>query len=580
MTDSIMRPKLLSIIVTGRNDSHMGNFKYRLTTCISYIASKLKGLGRLDDVEIMITDWNSDVPLSKALVLTPEAAQICRFVYVPPNVARGKLRPDQVFNGACAINVSLRRARGEFSITMPADVIIPNFSLQLLFELLDGKTVLPFKLDSCLFMAGLKNISYDVVDKELDIDEWDRYLLLNSGELTRGQRWPGLGLGALSMMHYSLWHACRGFDEQLCDWGWNEAELTMRISQYHPWIELSSLGIAVFDMDHRGRRGCCELKPRKSNPYIVHSSFAVNDENWGLGGYEPDIQTAENTAKLQKADKHPKEFAPIKIWDKTRGELLAEMTNREAQEHLQSISKKFWWNIDEAEWESLSALAWYSLYRSPRNYLELGIRKEYAAVVVAAASPSVEIYGVDSWQAEDNKPNPSPYSLSKLLYSIGYRGYLRLLTGDPRTAFKRLRDSSIGPLSLDLALVRQDISGTDAIQQLSEIVSCLAPGGMIVFIGASTDNFRHVWGKIQTKFSQFTYLQCKTGKTGLILAVSLSDKDTSASLDIENGLRVDFGNPRGFAGRFHAAYRILWIIKKFPRYTKRIWELFLAENLR
>ena len=57
---NISSPKLLSMVVMGRNDDYMGNFKYRLSTCINYVARNLKKLGRLDHVELMVTDWNSE----------------------------------------------------------------------------------------------------------------------------------------------------------------------------------------------------------------------------------------------------------------------------------------------------------------------------------------------------------------------------------------------------------------------------------------------------------------------------------------------------------------------------------------
>lgn len=84
----VRRPKLLSVVVTDSNEDYVGNFKYRLTTCINYIARNLKDLGRLDDLEILVTDWNSGVPLSKVLALSPEAKQIWDF---PFSLKIGKL---------------------------------------------------------------------------------------------------------------------------------------------------------------------------------------------------------------------------------------------------------------------------------------------------------------------------------------------------------------------------------------------------------------------------------------------------------------------------------------------------------
>lgn len=47
--EDIIQSKLLSVVVTGRNDNYMGNFKYRITTCLNYLARNLKELGCLND---------------------------------------------------------------------------------------------------------------------------------------------------------------------------------------------------------------------------------------------------------------------------------------------------------------------------------------------------------------------------------------------------------------------------------------------------------------------------------------------------------------------------------------------------
>lgn len=80
-SEDITQSKLLSVVVIGRNDNYMGNFKYHLTTCLNYISRNLKDLGRLDDVEILVIDWHSDIPLSKVLALGLEARQIWDFPF-------------------------------------------------------------------------------------------------------------------------------------------------------------------------------------------------------------------------------------------------------------------------------------------------------------------------------------------------------------------------------------------------------------------------------------------------------------------------------------------------------------------
>jgi len=531
-SNDVIPSKLLSVVVTGRNDDYMGNFKYRITTCLNYLARNLKDLGRLDDVEIIVTDWNSDVPLAKELSLSPEAGRICRFVYVPPKVALALQQPGEVFCPTCAMNASLRRGQGKFLMMFDADSMISRHSLRALLDLLDGKLAVPFRLERVFFFCSRHNVPWEVVQREPGLEGWDRYLLLSGGQLPRDPAsLSGLGIaGAAQMMHRSIWHACRGYNQQLRIQGWLDAELTLRVTQYYPWVDLSSIGVSLFHMEHwpRSRR---VPGAQAHNPPHVSSTFVVNDENWGLGNYELDIHMAENICEPSRVIGPSEIVGLVAPWNKTRREVLAELTGQPVREHVRRTVHR--WKVAPAEWGTMYALAWYSLYHYPRSYLEFGIRDGYAAAVVAAACPGVEIYGIDSWQAGDSRPVPPPDYATGILQHVGHRGYTRLVSGEPHTAFRRLCDSSVGPLSLDLVLVRGDLFGTDAVQQLSDLVPHLAPGGALVFTCTSQAVFETVWSEMQEKFSQFTYWQCKSRNTGLALAASLQSGNSGRPSDAE-----------------------------------------------
>lgn len=581
--DDIIRSKSLSVVVTGRNDNYMGNFKYRITTCLNYLARNLKDIGRLDDIEVLVTDWGSDVPLAKVLSLSPEAGRICRFVYVHPTIARA-VRPDGDFCPSRAINASLRRGKGEFLMLFDADSLFPRHSLQSLLDLLDGKLAVPFDVNRMFFFFCRYHVPWEIVQREPTIEEWDRYLLLNIGSLPRSEGLPGLGIsGAGQMMHRSIWHACRGYNQQLVGQAWIDAEYTLRVTQRYPWMDLSSIGVSLFHMAHwpRNRQG---IWPNAViNPHVVSPTMQVNDENWGLANYELDIQMAENIVESSKTTKSSGTISQVEPWNKTRGELVAELTSRLVRKHARKNIQRL--DVVRVEWDSLCALSWYSLYYYPRAYLEFGIQSG-AAAVVAAACPGVEIYGIDSWQASDGRrPVRSPDCAIGILRRVGYRGYTRLVSGDPCTAFRRLRESSVGTFSLDLALLRGDMFSKDVTQQLSDLIPHLAPGGMVVFTCASRDSFQRVWSEMQAKFPQFAYLLCKTGKTGLILAASLQNEDSSALSDAKNDLRVSFGKLpilviqlRRVSRQVCRMYRALRNPSRYPEYAKRICRSFLRSS--
>jgi hypothetical protein len=579
--DSVVSSKLLSVVVVGRNDEYLGNFKYCISTCLNYLARGLKDLGRLDDVEILVTDWGSDVPLAKVLPLSPEAGHICSFVYVPPAITF-TVRPDGGFCDSWAVNAALRRGKGKFLMLSIADCLFPRHSLQALLDLLDGKVDVFSDVNSILFLLPRYQVPWEIVRREPTLEEWDRYLLLTAGSLPHDQGLPGLGIAtAGQMMHRSIWHECYGHNEQLVGAAWTDAELTLRITQCYPWMDLSNIGVSVFHMAHWPHNRPMTWPNAVINPHVVSSTFAANDENWGLGNYELDVKTAENIVGSSRTNGSLETVGPVKRWSQTQRELLDELTSSSIREHVQKTVEST--DIDTVEWESLCVLSWYSLHRFPRTYLEFGIQDTHAAIVVGAACPGVEIYGIGSWQASDRSgPVGPPDYVTGMLRHVGYQGYTRLVTGEPCTAFRRLRDSFVGCLSLDLALVRGDMFGADLIQQLSDLIQHLSPGGMLVFTCGSAVDFERVWREMRAKFTQFTHLRCKTGKTGLILAASLQNHALGASLDgdQENRLGVDFGKPPrpSFARQLVRVRRALRNPRGYPEYAKRICRFLLSRG--
>jgi predicted O-methyltransferase YrrM len=526
MTDNIIddctartENKWLSVVLVCRNDNYMGNYKYRLATSINYLARNLKQIGRLEEVEILVTDWNSETPIAKVLPLSTDAGEITQFIYVPPTIATKFQQPDQVFHSSCSMNVALRRATGEFLMMVDADTLMPLLSLKAICEFLEGKVSLPLDREKCFFLGNRRHIPWEVVQRELSLEEWDVYLLLNAGELVRDRGWPGLGVCQIAWLaHRSIWHECQGFNQQLHYWGWNDAELTLRITQNYPWINLESLGILLFHMEHwpYNRRTI----PSLYNPHTVSVSLAANDANWGLASFPLEIQKGENVDRVKSNQDR------IIFWEQPPEQLLAEIGGAPVQQHLETVEQIA--PGIAAERTSLELLAWYSLYHYPRTYLEFGISKGNAAVLVAAACPNVTIYGIDAWELKD-QTTLSPDDAMGLLKKIDYQGYTRLITGEISTAWNRLQASAIGKLSLDLVLVRWELID-NAEQQLSSLLCHLAPGGLMVITtkNISIDNF--VWQHLQEKLPELTYLKINDN-TRVIVAASLLERSSGLAFN-------------------------------------------------
>jgi len=91
----------------------MGNSRWRLETTLNYVADQVKELGRAKDVEVLVADWGSEVPLREVLRLTPAAADIVSFVLIPPEIAL-PLQKDSPFPEVLALNAAARRAKGTY----------------------------------------------------------------------------------------------------------------------------------------------------------------------------------------------------------------------------------------------------------------------------------------------------------------------------------------------------------------------------------------------------------------------------------------------------------------------------------
>jgi predicted O-methyltransferase YrrM len=586
-TSGSCRSKLLSICMMGRDDDYSHDFKYRITTTNNYIARNLKQIGRLDDVEVLVTDWGSQVPLAQTLLLSSEAAQICRFVYVPPGVVRAVQDGMDKFHMSLAANAGLRRARGRYIMMSPADTLIPQHSLESVLNVLDGKLHLSTSIDQTYFLCRRYQVPWQFVQRQPDLDEWDRYLLLNPGELEQGGRWVyfnvSSGAGAI-MMHRSLWHKVHGCDERFGGWGFSDIDLGLRVTQYHLWMDLSNMGVSLFHLEHfpSGRRA--SMISQNQNPHVYNQKFAVNDDNWGLGNCELEIQMPQKIC----AAREPAESLRLPLgsksqkvasWEQSSSDVLAELTSEEVRNHvMRIITSQSIGHIDQKDMDSLFFLAWYSWRHYPRRYLEFGIGQGCAPVVVAAGCPSVEIYGIDRWAGV--MQHQTPIHVADTLRRLAeHHAYVRFINGDIGTAVQRLKDSFLGSFSFDLVLVRSDLFEADAVKQVANLLPYLATGGALVLIGKSADCFAPVWNEIRRQFPRFTYLQCKSAKTGLILAATLKNDGLGVSADSESDVRVNFGRlPRLYlASQFiRRGYRAIRNPTKYPEYAKRICRFLLS----
>lgn len=496
---------LLSIVLCGRNDNYFGDFKYRITSSINYLCRNAEKIGRLKDIEVIVVDWNSEAPLSKELCLIQETHDNVKFIIVPPEIAKKYLSNGQVFNAGCAINAGIRRANGTYIMIMPADTLITATALQNLLLLLEGKLDPVFDPQKTMLNIGRKDIPWQVVERKPDLKEWDRYLQLH------GRNFPyhtllssGLatGYGAL-LMHKVLWNQCQGILEDYMGWGWTDVELGLRVNQLYPYVDLSSFGIFVFDMQS-------QQAIRQSIGYQrMPKRIELNNKNWGL---------KNNILEVAKGE--PYKLNNDYVNDDCNNSVLSR--NRIINELKNTIVQKNMRGVDGTiptgnEWAYLFPLTWFSSIFLPAKYLEIGKTNGCTIFAVTKLNVSIEIYLMNSIDDFTGKNSHLLYSMNSIFHEVGYKGYNHFIGGDKHTGLMRLKKAFIGPMSFGLILFRIDLFEEKATDYLKEVMYFLEDNGGLIVTGNDKKLFINVWEFIKKEFSEYLCIACRASNTAFIL---------------------------------------------------------------
>ena len=144
----------------------MGDFRYRITTAINYLCRNAKKIGRLKDIEVIIVDWNSEIPLAQEICIAKEISDVCKFIYVPPATASKYNPHSRPFNNSVASNVGVARADGEFILIMPADELFSVSAIGNLFLLLDRQSNTVYYINKTILNISRKMIPWQIVEKK------------------------------------------------------------------------------------------------------------------------------------------------------------------------------------------------------------------------------------------------------------------------------------------------------------------------------------------------------------------------------------------------------------------------------
>lgn len=261
---------------------------WRLATSINYVCQKIYSIGRQTQVEIVVTDWGSKVPISDVIKLTKQASNLTRFIEVPLGLA-GELQKDSAFGEVYALNVAARRSRGQYIARIDQDTLTTIDFLNCFFGLIEGKSQADFDIENTYMFAARKQLPYNFVEQKPSLNDLDlaitNYAHVNLSEELPYCYWAS-AVGIL-MMHRNLWEKVGGYDERLIYYWFMDVDLATRLISQYPIVNWGKkFGYHFFHLEHMSTGLKFRHSHRKLNPAWAKSfdkpSLNPNGSNWGL----------------------------------------------------------------------------------------------------------------------------------------------------------------------------------------------------------------------------------------------------------------------------------------------------------
>jgi len=158
----------------------------------------------------------------------------------------------------------------------------------------------------------------------------------------------------------------------------------------------------------------------------------------------------------------------------------------------------------------------------PRHYLEIGVRRGRSLAMVAAANPHCNIVGFDMWMADyAGIENPGPDFVRAEIEGLGHKGRLEFVDGNSHETVPAYF-ASHPDAWFDLITVDGDHTPDGAAQDLRDVITRLAVGGVLVFddiVHPAHAELAGVWREVvgsDPRFSTWMY-----GDVGYGVAVAV-----------------------------------------------------------
>ena len=539
MTDTpAAQRKLLSFAIPVRNDNYVKNYAWRVSAILNYIAYGLERIGRLDDAEIIIADWNSPSPMANELNLSPAAQKITRFFDVPPAVAIPASQGIP-FPSVLVSNSAIRRATGEFILVTDNDCLYSPSGLAMLMQLLDHSIKPGFEVRSACMAIGRRQVPQELTYCFPNIEEIDHYLdfyasLLDEDRISNGT----MGWAGSFLMHRSLWDECGAFDESSLYWGWVDIDFVLRNARRYVTISLSNFGVTAYHLGHPPTYVKNSGKTPKKSKLNLHSipypfEYHPNHQDWGQGRYElalyPQPLNKLSAAKLPKSSQDWR-FKTLKGLN--RPAIEQQLTSAERRNgvaaHLKDIEKNSEVRISgltaagqrnlsgtQTEWDLIDALAWYCQNFYPLTAVITGAGQGLTGYLAASLYPPISIFGFESWNPFENPLALHPLQINKTLSRIKHCGYLRFITDQSAEAYLNFWKQPSAHQTVDLIVYADAYPVDRVLNEINSLLDHLAPGGCFLFHHPLPSVFEEVCVALRKKNKKLAWFFSSAGAMAL-----------------------------------------------------------------
>lgn len=212
----------LSLVIPSRNDDHGGNMSRRMQVSFNGLLEQLEK-HRIES-ELILVDWNppADKPLLKDAIKWPDGLKYCtiRVIVVPPSIHQRYEYSDKTpINVIVAMNCGVRRARGQFVLPSPVD-LLRSEELMSYIASRNLKNDERYRIDRCDVNRNV--LELDTLKEQLEYSRKNIiFIKARTPQPRRRLRWfqddlPNLhtsACGDFQLMSRHYWHLLRGYRE-------------------------------------------------------------------------------------------------------------------------------------------------------------------------------------------------------------------------------------------------------------------------------------------------------------------------------------------------------------------------------